>query len=160
MLNTRWIGDNLFCQANDSKEALNRRQPIDRWNSYAKQALNGKQPIIFFSTFLLLSWDDLTNQFLFFFCCFSFKYYLIKNYFFCITYTTFPFMLKIVLVLAIHSKHFRWRLVYTYIQEQFPSSATRGKFLGLASEDSYRITYSFPNSTTGDIPSQIFPYPF
>jgi len=67
-------------------------------------------------------------------------------------------MLKFVLILGLHSKQ---RLVYPYIQrEKFPSSTTGGKFLGLASEGTYRITYSFLNSITGEIQSQIFPYPF
>jgi len=68
-------------------------------------------------------------------------------------------MIKFVLVLGIHSKHLRQMLVYPYIQrEQFILSATGGKFPGLASEGTYRITYSFPNSITGEIQSQIFPY--
>jgi len=56
-------------------------------------------------------------------------------------------MLKFVLVLGIHSKHLMQRLVYPYIQRaQFPSYAAEGKFLGLASEGTYRITYSFLNN--------------
>ena len=47
MLNMRGKEGSLFCQANDSKEALNRRQPIDRRDSDVKQALNWRQPIIF-----------------------------------------------------------------------------------------------------------------
>ena len=100
-----------------------------------KRWMGGKPLFLFFTFLFLLSWDDLTNQFLFFFYCFSFKFYLIKIYFFCITFTTFPFMLKFVLVLGIYSKHLNQTLVYPYIQRaQFPSSATWGKFLGLASE--------------------------
>ena len=126
-LNTRWIWGNLFLQANDSKEALNRRQPIDLRSSDVKQALNGRQPIIFIFCifYFLLSWDDLTNQFLFFFCCFSFKYYLINYHHFCITFTTFPFMLKFVLVLVIHFKAFKAESsVSIHSRAKFPSFAT------------------------------------
>jgi len=62
-----WIGGNLLTVGT---QTLNK-------------CLMGDNPLFLFSAFLfLLSWDDLTNQFLFLFCCFSFKYYLIKNYFF------------------------------------------------------------------------------
>jgi len=145
-LNTRWIGDNLFCQANDSKESLNKRQPIDRRDSDVKQALNGSNPLFLFSEFLFfLRWDDMTNQLFFFFCCFSFKYYLIKFYFFCITCSTFPFMLKFVLVLCIHFKAFKEEASLSiHSRAQFPSSPKVGKFMGHASE----------------IQSQIFSHPF
>ena len=58
-------------------------------------------------------------------------------------------MLKFVLVLCIHSKHLRWRLVYPYIQEHnYLLPPKGGKFLGFANKGTYRITNSFLNSIT------------
>jgi len=34
-----------ICQTQDAKHVLNRRQPIDSWDSNVKQALNGRQPM-------------------------------------------------------------------------------------------------------------------
>jgi len=62
-------------------------------------------------------------------------------------------MLKFVLVLGIHSKAFTE-------EASLPLHSRALYFMGLASKDTYRITISFPNSITGEIMSQISPYPF
>jgi len=70
-------------------------------------------------------------------------------------------MLKFVLVLGIHFKAFKADFSLSiHSRAQFPSSATKGKFLGLASKGTYRTTNSFLKSITGEIQSQIFQYPF
>jgi len=69
-------------------------------------------------------------------------------------------MLKSVLVLGIHFKAFQAEASLSiHSRAQFLSTATKGKFIGLASKGTYRITNSFLNSITGEIHSQIFPYP-
>ena len=45
----RLIGGNLFHQARDRKEVLDRRQPIDHREGDVKHTLNGRQPISLFS---------------------------------------------------------------------------------------------------------------
>jgi len=69
-------------------------------------------------------------------------------------------MLKFVLVLCIHFKAFKAEASLSiHSRAQFPFSAKEGKFLGLVSKGTYRITNSFLKSITGEIQSQIFPYP-
>ena len=131
-----WIGGNLL---------------IIRTQTLNKHWIGGNPLSSFFCTFIfLLSWDDLTNQF---FSVANPQYYLIKFYLFCITYTTFPFMLKFVLVLGIHFKAFT-------AGASLPLHSRARYFLGHASEGTYRITISFLNNITSEIQSQIFPYPF
>jgi hypothetical protein len=63
-------------------------------------------------------------------------------------------MLKFVLVLGIHFKAFKEEASLSInSRPQFPASATEGKFIGLASKGTYRITYSFLNSKTNEIQS-------
>jgi len=70
-------------------------------------------------------------------------------------------MLKFILVLGIHVKAFKvGARLSLHSRAQFSSSAKGGRFLGLASKCTYRITISFLNSITGEIQSQIFSYTF
>jgi len=62
-------------------------------------------------------------------------------------------MLKFLLVLGNHFKAFT-------VEARIPLHSRAQYFMGLASEGTYRITISFPNSITGEIQSQIFSYPF
>jgi len=62
---------------------------------------------------------------------------------------------------CIHFKAFKAKASLSIqSRAQFPSSAKGGKFSGLASKCTYRITISFLNSISSEIQSQIFPYPF
>jgi len=60
-------------------------------------------------------------------------------------------MLKFLLALGIHFKAFM-------AEASLPLHSKAQYFLGLASEDTYKIIISFLNSITGEIHSQIFPY--
>jgi len=57
---------------------------------------------------------------------------------------TFPFMLKFILDLDIHFKAFKAEASLSiHSRAQFSSSAIEGKFLGLPSKGTYRITNFF-----------------